>query len=276
MEFRITTLSENTASWGLVGEWGLSMLVEADGLRVLMDCGFSFSAAYNARTLGVDLASLDRIVLSHGHADHTGGLDVVLKSTGRREVVGHPDIWEKKYARTQDGGERYVGMPSVREGLEALGAGFVLTREPVRLSDRVMTTGEIPVTVDYEGIEPELYVRRGAESMPDRLADDLALVIDADFGLVVVLGCAHRGIVNTLHHALRLTGGESIYAVVGGAHLFRASEERLERTVADLREMGIQKLALCHCTGFKALSRLAQEFGDGSLQNNAGTRIVLP
>ncbi|MEW6142125.1 MAG: MBL fold metallo-hydrolase [Chloroflexota bacterium] len=276
MQIQITTLSENTANYGFLAEWGLSILVEVDGLRILMDTGLSFSAVHNASLLGVDLSAVDRIVLSHGHADHTGGLRDVLRIRGEVEVVGHPDIWTSKYVRRGTGSVRYCGVPFSREELESQGARFNLTREPVRISERVMTTGEIPMMTDYEHIEDNLFVKVGDTLRPDALADDLALIINADFGLVVVLGCAHRGAVNTLRHAQKLTGIERVHAVIGGAHLFRASDERLERTVSELKGMGIQRLCLSHCTGFDASARLAREFGGVFFLNNAGARFTLP
>ena len=108
------------------------------------------------------------------------------------------------------------------------------------------------------------------------MADDLALVIDAEFGLVVILGCAHRGIVNTLRHAQSLTGKELVYAAIGGTHLLRVSEERIEKTIADLKRMGIQRLGVSHCTGFHASACLAQEFEGIFFLNNAGTQLTLP
>jgi 7,8-dihydropterin-6-yl-methyl-4-(beta-D-ribofuranosyl)aminobenzene 5'-phosphate synthase len=276
MEIRITTLSENTANYGFLGEWGLSILVEADGVQVLMDTGLSFTAAHNARTMGLDLTTIDRIVLSHGHADHTGGLRDVLNLKGEVEVIAHPDIWADKYTRRAPGTERKIILPFSREELEGLGARFNLTREPVHITDHIMTTGEIPMTNDYEAVDSHLFVREGDEFKPDPLADDLALVINADFGLVVILGCAHRGLVNTIRHAQNLTGQEMVYAVIGGTHLIGASEERMEKTIADLSEIGIQRLGVSHCTGFPASARLAQVFEDSFFLNNAGTRFVLP
>lgn len=277
MQVRITTLSENTAGYRFLSEWGLSILVEVDGLRILMDTGPSFSAAHNARLMGIDVSSVDRIVLSHGHADHTGGLREVLVTGKEVEIIAHPDIWDSKYARReQQGEERYVGIPYVREELESRGARFNLASEPTRISEHVLTTGEIPRRSTFEDGDDNLLVREGGLFRPDPMADDLALVIDADFGLVVILGCAHRGIVNTLRHAQKLTGKEMIYAAIGGTHLFRASPERIEQTVADLEDMGIQRLGVSHCTGFPASARLAQEFGDAFFLNNAGTRLTLP
>jgi len=277
MEVKVTTLSENTANYGFLAEWGLSILVEVDGLRILMDTGLSFSAVHNAQLMGIDLATVDRIVLSHGHADHTGGLREVLKIRGEVDVIAHPDIWAAKYVqRNNEAKEQYCGIPFSRVGLESLGARFNLVREPFHITDNVMTTGEIPMLSGYEEIENNLFVKEGGILQPDKLADDLALVIDLNFGLVVILGCAHRGIVNTLRHTQNLTGKEVVYAAIGGTHLFRASDERIERTIADLKEMGIQRLGVSHCTGFHASARLAQEFEDAFFLNNAGTRLTLP
>ncbi len=128
----------------------------------------------------------------------------------------------------------------------------------------------------YEIIEDNLLKKNGVNFQPDLLADDLALIIRSDRGLVVVLGCAHRGIVNTLRHAQKLTGQENVYAVIGGTHLYRASPERITRTIADLKEMGVQKIGVSHCTGFEAAAYLSQEFGERFFLNNAGTQLNLP
>jgi 7,8-dihydropterin-6-yl-methyl-4-(beta-D-ribofuranosyl)aminobenzene 5'-phosphate synthase len=276
MEVKLSTLSENSAIGEYCAEWGLSVLVEVGGSRILLDTGLGHSTVYNAQLMRIDLPGIDKIALSHAHADHTGGLRDVLRRSGSKEVVAHPDIWQQKYARREGFRERFIGVPFAREALEALGASFTLSREPVRFSEHITTTGEIPMTTEYETIEPALYVKEGDDYRPDTLADDLALIIDAGFGLVVVLGCAHRGIINTLRHAIKLTGNSNIYCVIGGAHLLNASLERLALTAAALREMGVQKLGLSHCTGFAACAYLANEFGADFFLNNAGTRLSLP
>jgi len=277
MEVKITTLSENTANYGFWAEWGLSILVEADGKNILVDTGLSTSAVQNALTLGIDFAKIDCIVLSHGHTDHTGGLREVLKLTGEIEVIAHPDIWTQKYTRRGSGGkEQYIGVPYPRDELESLGARFKLTTEPVHISENILTTGQIPMVTDYEAIEDNLFIKENGTLIPDPLADDLALVIDTYFGLFVILGCAHRGIVNTLRQARKITGKDLVYAVIGGTHLFRASEERVTKTIADLQTMGVQRLGVSHCTGYRASASLFQKFGDIFFPNNAGTRFTLP
>ncbi|MFC1946033.1 MBL fold metallo-hydrolase [Chloroflexota bacterium] len=277
MDIQITTLSENTASSGYIAEWGLSVLVEADGLRILVDTGRSFTMVYNAQLMGIDLATIHGIMLSHGHVDHTGGLRGVLQRRGEVEVIAHPDIWVPKFVRFgKEPEEHYCGIPFLRTELESLGARFNLSSEPVRISEHVLTTGEVPMVTEYEAVEQNLLVEKDGQLQPDPMTDDRALIIDAEYGLVVILGCAHRGIVNTLRHAQSITGREQIHTVIGGTHLVRASKERLDSTVADLREMGVQRLGVSHCTGFPASARLAAEFGDSFFLNNAGTRLTLP
>jgi len=276
MTLRITTLTENTAGRvGLLAEWGLSILVETDDTSVLLDAGPGPSAALNADLMRVDLGRVSKVIVSHGHADHTGGLREVLRRTGPVEVIAHPDIWAAKYGRRPGEPDRYVGIPFVREELENLGASFKLSREPVWLSDRLVTTGEIPMTTEYEEVDTNLFVRERGELRPDQLWDDRALIVRGKEGLVVILGCAHRGIINTLHHACQVTGEGRVYAVIGGTHLFRASEERVLLTVAALRELGVLRVAVSHCTGLPAAVIMSQELGDAFFFNNAGTRLDL-
>ena len=277
---RIITLSENTAArMGLLAEWGISILVEVDGLKILLDTGASNSVVYNASLLGVDLSAIDKIVLSHGHSDHTGGLREILLSRGGKkiEVIAHPDIWVPKFVvapvsrRLEEGSYNYVGIPYRREELEDLGASFNLTREPVWITNDIVVAGEIPMITAYEKIEPNLYIKEDGEFRPDPLFDDRAIFIKTDKGLIIILGCCHRGIINTLHYAQELTRIREINCIVGGTHLFMASEERLKITIDELKKFDIKKLGCSHCTGMATSMKLAQAFGDKFFFNNAGT-----
>jgi len=277
MKLRFTTLSENTANTGeLLAEWGLSILVATDVVNILFDTGKTISVSNNADTLGIDLRTIDKIVLSHAHYDHTGGLRQVLgKMKKEVEIIAHPAIWEAKYYRLHGQPYRYGGIPFQCQELEGLGARFNLTTKPVEITDNIMTTGEISMITDYEKVDPNLFVKEADAWKPDMLPDDLALILNTELGLVVVLGCAHRGIINTLYHAQKLTGIKKINTVLGGSHLFTASEERVQQTVAALKELGIQRLGLCHCTGLPATTLIAQEFGDNFFFNNTGTILEI-
>lgn len=264
MSVTLTTLSENTAGRpGFMAEWGQSILVQTDGCTVLFDVGASNVGLINADRLGVDLTTVDVIVLSHGHADHTGGLRDTLKRLGKTRVIGHPCIWDAKYTkRPNEEKEAFIGIPFVREELEYLGASFELTPDPVVLSDQVMTTGEVEMTTDFESVENNLLVKEGNGFRQDLLEDDLSLIVRMDQGLLLVLGCAHRGTINTLRHAQKLTGEKRIYAVVGGTHLGPASQDRIEKTIQHLKDVGLEKIGISHCNGFYASAKVAQAFGE--------------
>jgi len=277
MNIHISTIAENSASWlGFLAEWGLSILVEADGTSILLDTGTSIVAAHNALVMDIDLRQIDTIVFSHGHEDHTGGLLHLLKIRKTPiEVIAHPDVWAEKYWQASDEDRYdYVGIPYPRELAESLGASFRLSKEPVWITEKIVTSGEIPMTTDYETIDTSACVKTDTGFSPDPLRDDLSLFIKSDKGLVVIAGCAHRGIINTLMHAQKLTGCEDVYSVIGGIHLFGASDERIERTIEEFRRLHIQKIGVSHCTGPSAGALLAQEFGDRFFFNLAGTCTV--
>ena len=165
---------------------------------------------------------------------------------------------------------------SVLDGLENY---HTPNDKPESLSDKSMQHyGDqvLPMVTEFEEVDAPLFVKEDDNWQPDKLLDDQALIINTELGLVIVLGCAHRGIINTLYHAQWLTGVKQVHTVVGGSHLASASEERVWLTIAALRELGVQRLGLCHCTGLPVASLLAQEFGDSFFFNNTGTSFNLP
>ncbi len=277
MTLRLITLSENTAGQPyLLSEWGFSLLVESGDACVLLDAGAGNSMVHNADLLGIDLGRIGKIVLSHGHFDHTGGLRSLLARLKKEiEIIAHPDIWTAKYVRSEGKADRFIGVPYQIKELESLGARFTLNRGPVRLNENMITTGEIPMETDFEKIEPNLHVRIADGWKPDPLADDRALIIETLGGLVIALGCAHRGMINTLNHARSISGVKKIRLVLGGCHLKDASDERIWQTISSLNETGVQKLAVSHCTGMHASMLLAQTYGDDFIFNHTGNIIEM-
>lgn len=271
MKIDIMTLTENTATHHFLAEWGLSILIEADNKRVLLDTGAGFTALYNAHLAGLDFREIDLIILSHGHFDHTGGLKGILeRRNGPIDIIAHPSIWDAKYSLKEDD-RRYIGIPFIREQLEGLGARFVFSEEPVWVTDNIVTSGEVPFVTGYEETDRSLHKMENGSLVRDVFTDDLSLAIKTGKGLAVFLGCAHRGMINIIRHFQKITGDDRVYSVVGGTHLISASSERLSKTIEDLRKTGIRKLGVSHCTGFEASVRLAEEFRGAFFLNSAGS-----
>ena len=276
MQIKITTLAENSvARTGVLAEHGLSMLLDVDGFLVLLDAGPSGVTVHNAKAMNVDLSKVGHIVLSHGHQDHTNGLRDVLAQTGDVTVHAHVDVWKSRYSVRKGEKPRFNGLPYARELLESMGATFNLSDKPIRISPTVMTTGPVPRNTPFEKLDANQQVRTARGWEQDQIQDDQSLLVNTPMGLVVLLGCAHSGIVNTLNHAREVSGEQRVFAVLGGTHLAFSSKEQLNMTVAALEKFDIQMLGVSHCTGMSASAVLAQRFGDRFFFNNVGSVFEL-
>jgi 7,8-dihydropterin-6-yl-methyl-4-(beta-D-ribofuranosyl)aminobenzene 5'-phosphate synthase len=273
-EFHITILMENSVQLrGLVAEHGLSFHLQFGRHSVLFDAGQSDRLLHNARQLELNLEQLDAIVLSHGHFDHCGGLKAAWSLAPRCRLHLHPAATAAKFSASNEGIVRFIGMPDDAQEVIRTGAGTLWTQGLTEVMPGLFATGEIPRLTDYEDVGGRFFLDAEARQ-PDPLLDDQALFIESRDGLVVLFGCAHAGVVNTLLHIERSTGGRRIHAILGGMHLLNASPERLEKTLAALAERDIRLLVPAHCTGWPATSALWSGFGRRCSAAGVGSRHV--
>ncbi|HUJ45076.1 MAG TPA: MBL fold metallo-hydrolase [Opitutaceae bacterium] len=271
---RVTILVENTARGpGILGEHGLAWWIDTGTHRVLFDTGQGMALTHNAARLGVNLAQADAIMLSHGHFDHVGGLETALEATPQAPLFLHPRVVEPKFMGTDPTAARRISIPFVEtESFRRGPRRVVATREPSEVAPGVWATGEIPRTNGFEDTGGPFFLDETL-TRPDPLLDDQALYLPTSTGTIVLLGCAHAGVVNTLDHIARLTGNAPVRALFGGLHLENASPRRMDETVRALRTLRPGQMGFGHCTGLAAVRRLWSEFPDACLQIHAGRRL---
>jgi 7,8-dihydropterin-6-yl-methyl-4-(beta-D-ribofuranosyl)aminobenzene 5'-phosphate synthase len=278
-------MTEGWAPDALIAEHGFSLLVTVTKAgrvhRILFDAGTSPDGVVdNMRRLDVDPGSIEAIVCSHGHFDHTTGLDGLIRSVGRvsMPVLIHPHFWRQRRILIPGREPREVPTTS-RPALTGAGFEIIEDRQPSFLLDgSVLITGEVPRVTGYEPGFPPQQAWLGSKWEPDPLVlDDQALIISvAGKGLVVITGCGHAGVVNICRYASRLTGDQPLYAVIGGFHLQGPQFEPLiPRVLDDLGALNPSVLVPAHCTGWRAGHAMAARFGQAYIPNSVGTRFSL-
>jgi 7,8-dihydropterin-6-yl-methyl-4-(beta-D-ribofuranosyl)aminobenzene 5'-phosphate synthase len=261
----------------LLAEHGLAVFIRLGeaGREILLDAGKTkVSLVHNLPRLGIDPGAVDQVVISHGHPDHTGALVEFLELVGRPiPIVVHPDAFLERWFERSDG-TRQGPWQQDREAWEGAGAEIVTLGEPYELAAGCLATGPIPRRTAFEKVTSAALYRRGEELVQDPIHDDQAIVINVrGKGLVVVAGCAHSGIVNTVLYAQEISGVERVWAVLGGFHLGGAEPEALESTIERMRSFGPQLIMPCHCTGFDATCRFARELPGKFVACAVGTTL---
>lgn len=277
MNVRLTVLCENSVGRpnGTIGEHGFACLIETASGMLLFDTGTGAGILHNAQVLGRNLALVRTVVLSHGHYDHTGGLLDVLSRTGPVEVIAHPGIFAERYWAGEHE-QRSIGIPFARQHLESFGARFDLRRQYSKVAAGVHFSGEIPRVTPFETGDPHLMAASSDRGLiPDSFPDDASLVLETGRGLVLLVGCAHAGLVNILEMVREQTGCTHLYAVLGGTHLAPASDEQFAGTVRALRAFGVERIGVSHCTGLLRAAQLHAEFGGRFFFASVGSTMEL-
>lgn len=274
----ITILCENTAlpARGILGEHGFAALIETAAGRYLFDTGQGNTLLHNAATLGLNLARLDKIILSHGHFDHTGGLADVLSLSGPIDVHAHPDIFLKRFAMIKTRRTytlKPIHNPASAGKLKRLGARLVFNTAFTQIDSNLYLTGEVPRSSVFEKPDSRLVIKKAGNIFPDLLKDDQSAILKTRKGLVVIFGCAHSGMINTLQHIKRNMPDDKLYMVIGGTHLGFLSDGQVAASIDCLRGFAIEKIGVSHCTGAKASLQLMNAFREKFFFANAGSII---
>jgi len=276
MKIRVTVLSENSvfSNLGAIAEHGWSVFLETEHGNFLFDTGQGKALLNNANVFHKDLSSIQGIILSHHHIDHTGGLWDALKMTTPKPVpvYAHPGIFNESYLARSDY-KFFCGLPYCRSTLESAGAKFNFNTEFEEISPGLYLTGEIPRVTPYEQGDDDMFLKNSDGFVKDQIWDDQSVIVKTEKGLLVILGCAHAGIINILTYAQQKTGEKRIHAIIGGTHLGPVSREQKEKSLNALADMNIDRIGVSHCTGFEMSMRLAQLFGEKYFNCNVGTVI---
>lgn len=272
---KITVVVENTVSTKtdkpLLGQHGLSMLLEHGGKRLLFDTAQSGILTKNLALLGIQPDSIDALVLSHGHYDHTGGLKAFLQHRSKPvDVYIGRDFFAERFA-VHENKKEAVSVPYTVVGLETAGAQFHTVSAPLELWPGLWISGPIPRTNQHETGVATLTNGIG---LPDPFDDELAVYAKGGKGLTAVTGCAHRGILNIVEYGMQVTGATQVGAVIGGTHLGPASATQKEATIAQFLQWKPSLVAANHCTGLEMMAELAARLGT-SVFKPASAGIVL-
>ncbi len=264
MQCNCTVLCENSVagSLGFIGEHGWAVHIEAGDKKILFDTGQGLGLIHNSHLLGIDLKEIDAIVISHGHYDHTSGLPELLSLTGKKDVYMHPDGFCDRYW-LKDEGYREIGIRYKKSYLESLGAEFRPNTSCTEIFPNIFLSGEVPRTSTFEQPDSNMKIPTdNGQWQQDHLLDDQTLIIKTKKGLIILLGCAHAGLINILDHVNTLFPGEKIHTVLGGTHLSFADTRQFDATVAALEKFHIEQIGTSHCTGLANAAKLHHHFGD--------------
>ena len=260
---KIQVLSTMLADRG-IGEWGFAAIVEVDGRRILFDTGARADTVLkNAAELSVDLSNVKEVILSHNHADHTGGLITLRREMMKKDPTALSVAYVGKgifLSRPRPNGEGNK-MIEWKTEYESLGGRFIEQEKPAELYRGVWLTGVVPRTHPERNWSQSGRIKVNGQDAEDNIPEDMSMVIDTDKGLILISGCGHAGIVNTLEHVRSRIRKADVYAAIGGFHLFDLSDDRLMWTSTKLREFGLRNFSGAHCTGIEAVFRIRQGVG---------------
>ena len=268
-KLKMTVLSDNIAEESLTAEWGLSILLEADGKQILLDTGGGNAFASNAPALGMDLTRVDVGVLSHAHYDHADGMETFFRINEKAPFLVREEAEENCFG-LKEGEMTYIG---VRRGTLKTWASRITPVSGVyEIAPGILLVPHRAGDYSVIARRGDLYMEKDGEYVPDDFSHEQSLVIDTPRGEVIFNSCSHTGPENVLRDVEELAKRKDILAYVGGLHLYKLTDEELAVLCRQLRNSAVRRFFTGHCTGDHAFKVLQAELGDRICQFRVGFR----
>lgn len=257
-------------------EHGLSIYIEIDNKKILFDTGQSGDFIENAKKLKVNLKELDYVAISHGHFDHSGGLERLIKEVNPNfQMYLGNGFFNKKYSLREDGDYSYLGNPFDEDFLVKNAVKFKYVEDDItNLTENLMVFTNFQREERFENTNPFMYLKDGEDYIKDEFLDEISLGINTSKGLVVIVGCSHVGILNIIN-TIESKTGLRIYGIIGGTHLVKEDDEKINSIIEYLREKEIKLIGACHCTGKQGETMLGQQLEENFINNNTGDVLII-
>ena len=270
---KLTTLIENNVGKqeDLYAEHGLSIYIEVDEKKFLFDTGQSGNFIENAKKLNIDLKNLDAVIISHGHYDHSGGLERLIKEINPKiKLYLGEGFFKPKYSKREDDYYEYTGNLFDQDFLKEKNIETTFIKDELKyISENFFIISNFIRDKAFENTNLTMYLKEDGKYKKDSFYDEISIGINTDKGLVLVVGCSHVGIVNILETVIQRTG-MAIYGVIGGLHLVREDDEKINRIIDYLKDKNIKVIGACHCTGKQGKTMLSQQLDENFINNNTG------
>ena len=284
-EYEITVLATNTANFGGIGEWSFAALLESKHEKILFDTGFDENTVlHNAKLLNKDLSKVEKVILSHFHGDHTGGLIKLRKAFVNKNPKAFSSVYvadgffEQRY--DNEGNLRgfiggYNNVNNFLDETKKLGINFIIIKEPTEISTNLFLSGPVERLHEKAVVSPGFFIRKNGKLEADLVKDDQSLGILTKEGWYMMSGCGHAGMINTAHKFSKILN-QDVIGAIGGFHLFRSSDEVVRNTANSLKKFGLKQLVGGHCTGIHEARRIADiaNITDSNLSHGAIGTVV--
>ncbi len=273
MDIKLTILADNIVTQSkLMAEHGFSILIGTSEGDFLLDTGQGMVFRHNAEVLGLNLDKIENVILSHGHYDHANG---IKRLTRKINLFAHPMAKRERFKRISQGEYKNIGIGWLNDHSVEKNINWILSDKPTYLSENVLLCGQIPRRIEFEKPSaPFYFLNDKKQYKKDTIPDDQAVFIKTTRGLIIITGCAHSGLINTIIYAKELFKTDKILAVIGGTHLLNATAQKLDKTISAIIDLKVKEIYAGHCTGLKTMHAFHNHLKNKFNPTEVGQQII--